>query len=147
MISTHRISALSAITVLMLLGGCAINQTVKPASAIATNAICVIQNNEVVQAGFHPTYVDVLTRKGFNVRTLPEHSPHDTCPLSSSYEAIYRWDMAIYLARADLRIYENGKQVGHANYDALLGGANLNKFIRTETKLTELVGLLFPDKK
>lgn len=55
--------------------------------------------------------------------------------------------MAIYLARADLRFWADGKQAGRAVYDSLSGGANMNKFIRTEPKLTELVDQLFPRLK
>lgn len=65
----------------------------------------------------------------------------------STYEAIYRWDLAIYLARADLRIWVDGREAGRAVYDSLSGGANMNKFIRTEPKLIELVDLLFPKLK
>ncbi|MFN5156021.1 MAG: hypothetical protein ACK5IH_07060, partial [Betaproteobacteria bacterium] len=85
--------------------------------------------------------------KGFKVRTLPDKSPTTACPLVATYEAIYRWDMAIYLARADLRFWADGKEAGRAVYDSLSGGANMNKFIRTEPKLTELVDQLFPRLK
>ena len=92
-------------------------------------------------------YVRVLEKKGFNVRTLPDKSPTTSCPLVGTYEAIYRWDMAIYLARVDLRMWADGKEAGRAVYDSLSGGANMNKFIRTEPKLTELVDQLFPKLK
>jgi len=52
--------------------------------------------------------------------------------------------MAIHLARADLRVFAEGKEVGRAVYDFLSGGANMSKFIRTEPRLTELVEQLFP---
>lgn len=51
--------------------------------------------------------------------------------------------MAIYLARADLRVFAEGKEAGRGVYDALSGSGNMNKFIRTEPKLTELVDQLF----
>lgn len=89
----------------------------------------------------------VLEKKGFKVRWLPDKSPVTSCPLVGTYEVIYRWDLAIYLARADLRIYADGKEAGRAVYDSLSGGANMNKFVRTESKLTELIDQLFPKLK
>lgn len=140
--------AVSALVALAAsLAGCAITQTVAPAGRPAGGEICLIQNSEVVQDGFHPTLVGVLEKKGFRVRTLPDKSRPAECPLSASYEAIYRWDLAIYLAKVDLRVYDDGREVGRALYDSLSGGANMNKFIRTEAKLVELVDQLFQPRR
>lgn len=143
MISRNLIAAAS-----IALSGCAITQDVTP-SALDQRAqeLCLVRNSEVVQDGFHDVYQRVLERKGFKVRWLPDKSPVTSCPLVGTYDIIYRWDLAIYMARADLRIYADGKEVGRAVYDSLSGGANLNKFIQTEPKLTELVDLLFPKLK
>ncbi|MDM0044933.1 Sbal_3080 family lipoprotein [Variovorax dokdonensis] len=130
--------------VVLTASGCSITQQVSPYTlGQASQDLCVVRNSEVVQDGFHDVYVGVLERKGFLVRSLPDKAPVDSCPLLSTYEAIYRWDLAIYLARADLRVYAEGKEAGRAIYDSLSGGANLNKFVRTEPKLTELVDQLF----
>ena len=130
------------------LSGCAITQDVTP-SGLDQRAqeLCLVRNSEVVQDGFHEVYERVLVKKGFNVRWLPDKSPITSCPLVGTYEVIYRWDLAIYLARADLRIYANGTEAGRAVYDSLSGGANMNKFVRTEPKLTELIDQLFPKLK
>lgn len=128
----------------LALAGCAITQQVTPVKlGSSTQDLCLVRNSEVVQDGFHDVYVKVLERKGFRVRSLPDKAPVESCPLLATYEAIYRWDMAIYLARADLRVFADGKEAGRALYDSLSGGANMNKFIRTEPKLTELVDQLF----
>jgi len=132
----------------LALSGCAITQDVTP-SALDQRAqeLCLVRNSEVVQDGFHDVYVRVLEKKGFKVRSLPDKAPISSCPLVGTYEAIYRWDLAIYLARADLRIYADGKEAGRAVYDSLSGSGNMSKFIRTEPKLTELIDLLFPKIK
>ena len=132
----------------LALSGCAITQDVTP-SGLDQRAqeLCLVRNSEVVQDGFHEVYERVLVKKGFKVRWLPDKSPITSCPLVGTYEVIYRWDLAIYLARADLRIYANGTEAGRAVYDSLSGGANMNKFVRTEPKLTELIDQLFPKLK
>jgi hypothetical protein len=130
------------------LSGCAITQDVTP-SGLDQRAqeLCLVRNSEVVQDGFHEVYQRVLEKKGFKVRWLPDKSPVTSCPLVGTYEVIYRWDLAIYLARADLRIFADGKEAGRAVYDSLSGGANLSKFIQTEPKLTELIDQVFPKLK
>ena len=130
------------------LSGCAITQNVTPIGLDQrATELCLVKNSEVVQDGFHEVYERVLQKKGFKVRWLPDKSPVTSCPLVGTYEVIYRWDLAIYLARADLRIYSEGKEAGRAVYDSLSGGANMSKFIRTEPKLTELIDQLFPKLK
>ncbi len=130
------------------LSGCSITQEVTP-SGLDQRAqeLCLVRNSEVVQDGFHDVYQRVLEKNGFKVRWLPDKSPVTSCPLVGTYEVIYRWDLAIYLARADLRIFSDGKEAGRAVYDSLSGGANLGKFIQTEPKLTELIDQLFPKLK
>ena len=137
-----------AATAAIALSGCAITQDITPYGLEQrTQELCLVRNSEVVQDGFHDVYVRVLEKKGFKVRSLPDKAPTTSCPLLATYEAIYRWDLAIYLARADLRIYADGKEAGRAVYDSLSGGANMSKFIRTEPKLTELIDQLFPKLK
>ncbi|MBK6850334.1 MAG: hypothetical protein IPG93_01660 [Burkholderiales bacterium] len=136
---------LGAVVAAVVLAGCAITQEVTPFKLNQpAQELCLVRNSEVVQDAFHDVYVKVLERKGFRVRSLPDKAAVDSCPVLGTYEAIYRWDLAIYLAKADLRIYADGKEAGRALYDSLSGGANMNKFIRTEPKLTELVDQLFP---
>lgn len=138
------LTRLGALLAAVAVAGCAITQEVTPFKLGQPGQdLCLVRNSEVVQDAFHDVYSKVLEQKGFRVRTLPDKSPVNACPLLATYEAIYRWDMAIYLARADLRVYADGTEAGRAVYDSLSGGANMSKFIRTEPKLTELVNQLF----
>lgn len=138
------LTRLGALLAAVAVAGCAITQEVTPFKLGQPGQdLCLVRNSEVVQDAFHDVYSKVLEQKGFRVRTLPDRSPVNACPLLATYEAIYRWDMAIYLARADLRVYADGTEAGRAVYDSLSGGANMSKFIRTEPKLTELVNQLF----
>ncbi len=133
--------------VVMLLGGCAITQNVSPVEPFDGKEICVIENPAVIQAAFLPTYQQKLEGKGYSVRVLPADAKVTDCPVTSTYTANWRWDLALYMAFADLRIFTNGKQAGQATYDSLSGGANLNKFIRADEKIGELVDQLFAKVK
>jgi len=137
-------SALLVALASLLLAGCAINQSVKPVDAFAGKDICLVVNPAVSQQGFLSTYARVLTEKGFTVKQLPPGSSVDTCPVTSTYTANWRWDLAMYMAYANIKVYSNGQQSGEAVYDALRGGANMSKFVRGEAKIAELVNQLFP---
>lgn len=47
--------------------------------------------------------------------------------------------MAMYLTYFRGSIYEDGRLLGEAEYDAKMGGANMNKFGRTAEKLRPLL--------
>ncbi|MVW75428.1 Sbal_3080 family lipoprotein [Pseudomonas xionganensis] len=131
---------------LALLTGCSIKQTVTPASIAASpsNEICMIPA-QGLREGFHTTYSNLLTQKGFSVRKLSPSANPTQCPLATTYVGNWAWDLAIYMVYADIKVYQDGKQVGHANYDAKWGGGRPDKFIDAENKITEMVNKLFPN--
>jgi hypothetical protein len=126
-----------------LLAGCSIVQEVKPV-AVAAKEICIIVNPKVLQAEFVEVYQRELASKGFDVKLLSADSPLTACPLTSTYTANWLWDLALYMAYAELKVYSDGKVVGEAIYDSRRGGASLSKFIKADQKIKELVNLLFP---
>ena len=138
-----RLSRIAPAMLAIGLAGCAIHQTVRPVEAIADRQICVIEN-PAVRAGFVEAYKRSLTGKGYEVRQLPANSPITGCGITSTYSANWRWDLAMYMAYAEIRVFSDGKQVGDAKYDSMGGGANMNKFIDADRKIQELVDQLFP---
>lgn len=52
--------------------------------------------------------------------------------------------MALYMNYAEMRVFQNGVQVGVAIYDARDGSGRLDKFISAESKIHELADQLFP---
>jgi len=131
------------LTLISLLSGCAIHQTIEPASSIVNGEICIIENPDVRES-FLEIYRRELEKKGFQTRVIPATSTHFDCPQVSRYTANWRWDFALYMAFAEISIYEDGKRVGRVVYDSLQGDLNLGKFVHGETKIVELVSQLFP---
>jgi hypothetical protein len=68
----------------------------------------------------------------------------NACPLTTTYAARWRGDLALYMAYAKMNVYQDGKVLGKALYDSLRGGGRLDKFISAEEKTRELVNQLFP---
>lgn len=123
--------------------GCAINQTVKPVERFADKKVCII-SNPAVREGFMVSYKQALEAKGYIVQQLPAQASIVECPITSTYVANWRWDLAIYMTYANIKVYNSGKPIGEAIYDAKRAGMNTGKFIDADKKIRELVDQLFP---
>ncbi len=128
-----------------LLTGCAIHQRVTPVAALPSPEICIIENG-AVRAGFVEELRSSLAGKGYQVRTVAADSPASVCPVSVTYVGRWRWDLALYMYYAEIRVFSAGQPAGEAIYDSGGGGANMSKFIDASVKIRELVDKLFPAK-
>lgn len=129
---------------ILLLSACSIKQEVKPVTITTDKKICIIED-KAVRAGFLETYRNVLTQKGFNIQLLEKDASLDSCKIVSTYMGKWSWDLAIYLAFAEIEVYEDGKLIGNVLYDSTSGAGNVfKKFVNGEKKITELVNQLFP---
>lgn len=129
----------------LAISGCAIHQKVSPVGQFQVKQICIIENS-AVREGFLSAYRLTLAEKGYDVRVVPQSASSSDCAITSTYTANWRWDLALYMAYAEIKIYNQGKLAGEAVYNALGGGGNPNKFIRGEEKIKELVNELFPHR-
>ena len=131
----------------LLASGCSIKQVVTPAvmSADMTPEICLIPA-QGLREGFNTAYDAQLKKKGFHTRQIPPGSSPSSCRLSTTYIGTWSWDLALYMSYADIRVFENGKQIGRAEYDSRHGGGRVSdKFIDAEKKINEMTDLLFPE--
>jgi hypothetical protein len=125
------------------LSGCAIHQNVRPVEMFAEKQVCLIEDTRVRQ-GFVESYKRALEHKGYLVRRLPAAASIVDCPVTSTYTATWRWDLALYMSYAEIKVYKNGKAIGEAKYDAQQAGMNTGKWIDADKKIVELVNQLFP---
>lgn len=130
---------------LVLVLGCSIKQEVRPVHPAdrGDREICV-RKNPKVREGFLLAYRARLETKGFSVKTVNADAPVTECRLTSTYTANWRWDLALYMAYAEILVYREGEVVGRAFYDSISGGGRLDKFIDATEKINELVDQLFP---
>jgi len=130
----------------MLVSSCSITQDINPYQATDINEICIIEDT-AVRSGFLRAYKRALREKGYKIRILGEHANLDDCELTSTYMGRWSWDLALYMALAEIKVFRNGIQTGEAIYDSRSGGGLVfKKFIKGEEKIYELVNLLFPNK-
>lgn len=125
------------------LSGCAIHQNVRPVNSFQEKEICIIENPSV-REGFYDSYRRALTAKGYAVKRLPVSASIRDCGITSTYTAKWRWDLALYMAYSEIKVYGNGQLIGEATYDSQRGGGNMGKFIDADKKITELTNQLFP---
>jgi len=135
--------ALIAVAGSALVSGCAIHQTVQPVDQFSGRQICIVENG-AVKNGFMDALRGSLSSKGYEVRVVPASSSLNECPIMATYDAHWRWDLAMYMAYAEIKVYNHAKPSGQAIYDSTRGGANMGKFISAEKKVAELVNQLFP---
>lgn len=141
-----RAASLFTLIATVAISGCSIKQNVTPAalSAELTPEICMIPALNL-RAGFTTAYQASLMEKGFRPRLMAPGSSPDRCALATTFIGRWGWDLALYMKYADIRVYEKGRQVGQAEYDARWGGGRLDKFISAEKKIVELADQLFPN--
>jgi hypothetical protein len=125
------------------LTGCAISQKIMPVTSASGSDVCVVDNRKVRET-FRAEVVRGLRAKSIPVREVQETSDLSTCGHVLRYNANWRWDLAMYMARAEITVFKGSQVVGSAYYDATSGGGRPDKFISAETKIAELVDKLFP---
>lgn len=139
---THLAIAALAATALTLTG-CAITQNVRPVTTAQIPMLCIKKNPAVMMSEFVTELESQVRAKGIQTRTYEGDASPAGCKHRLEYTANWRWDLAMYLVFADLRVYEDDLLIGQANYDARAGGARMDKFGATATKLKGLVDELF----
>ncbi len=140
---TSAATRLSTAVFLLLTTACSITQEVEPVLGATGRTICVIENPDVRET-FLEAYERSLSERGLSVQRIAAGSSTTTCPLTTTYTANWRWDLGMYMAYAELEVFEQGQEVGSAVYDAFGGSARTAKFIHAEDKVRELVTALFP---
>jgi len=141
-ICTRRFRGLVAVALSISIG-CTITQRVMPVPQDLENEVCIIENPRV-RPGFVREYQSALQSRGYRYRMLPENARYEDRPITSTYLARWSWDIALYMAYAEIKVYRDSRLVGEAIYDATGGDGRFDKFIDAEPKIQELVAELFP---
>ena len=135
------IKILLTITISFIVSACSISQTVEQANLPDKAELCIVKNPKV-REGFLKEFEASLKRKNIPYRVV-KHSfiPH-SCTWRATYTATWRWDLALYMSYAEIKIFHHKKLDGRAVYDSTRGSANLGKFIDAKSKIQDLVNEL-----
>ena len=121
--------------------GCSITTRVDPLPSVSMPSVCIHENEAVWSKQFLPMLRDQLGRHGISTTVFGEDRPAD-CRWHLEYEAQWKWDLAVYLRYADIRVFDGDALVGRATYDARDGSGRLDKFGHTDEKLAPLLDAL-----
>jgi hypothetical protein len=121
----------------LLISSCAINQSVNSTTVPADATLCVIED-PAVREGFLAELTKILDEKGIRNKVVNRHEALE-CEWTMTYLGRWTWDFTIYMAYAEIRIFQNGQPRGEVVYDASRGAFNFNKFIDAEPKIREMV--------
>lgn len=127
---------------LIFMSGCSINQKVEPVSSYDNDNLCVVENGDV-REGFLDALESSLAGQRVDYTVVDGRTVPEACRWTLTYTANWRWDLAMYMAYAEIKVFEGRSLKGSATYDAMRGGANMNKFISANDKIRELVNELF----
>lgn len=133
-----------ALVIGITLSACTISESVNPVKDTAVREVCIQNNSSVQMSAFEPTLKRLIEEQGVKTKSYSGNTPPNDCSYTLTYTANWRWDLAIYLFYARIEVFNRGRSVGMVEYDARRGGANMNKFGRTEAKLRPLIQRLFP---
>lgn len=131
--------ALTSLVAVLTLGGCATKQVTR-AALPDTKRLCIIENPRV-KFDFLGAYRKALEERGFEVVVYPETRDVTACPVTTMYTAHWRWDLALYLAYAEMQVYSGGQRAGRAVFNA-----RNSRFINAESTVKEMVDELFPKR-
>jgi len=126
------------IFLVFLISACTITQNIEPAEMVSGSELCIIETPKV-RDSFLIEYRQELTKKGIKSIVVQASDIPASCQWTSTYNALWSWDLSLYMSYAEIKIFNNGVLDGEAIYDSRKGGANTGKFIDAEEKITELV--------
>ncbi|MDB6169073.1 MAG: hypothetical protein JWM88_1937 [Verrucomicrobia bacterium] len=128
-----------------LLSGCTITEHVRPVTrGTEIKKIYVQNNHELHMKGLVPEVVSQLELLGYQAETYEAKPPADA-KYFMTVTANWRWDMAMYLFYFRVMLFEDGRAIGTAEYDARRGGGNVSKFGPTAEKIRPLLEQMLHD--
>lgn len=123
----------------LLLAGCAISENVVPVdSDHLIEKIYVRYSDDVHMEGLNDELVSQFRSLGFNAELYKGDTP-DRARHTFIFTANWTWDLAMYLTYFHGTLYEDGRMLGEAEYDARSGGANMGKFGSTANKIKPML--------
>ena len=103
------------VLVAIALVGCSITKTVKPLTDTQISNLCIKTNPDILMDEFLPEIKRQIEAKGIRTSDFSGSVPPE-CKYTMEYTANWRWDMAMYLVFADMRVMQDRNIIGQATY-------------------------------
>lgn len=136
----------AALMVLVLCSGCySLRYSLNDSVRLSEAEKIVVVRNPAVRAGFLDAIEKCLSDKGFVVEVVEPSAEIKDYKYALKYNAIWAWDLLLYLSDAEIRVYENGEQASEATFKVPLGYSNMNpaKYGSAEKKVCKMIDDIF----
>ena len=132
-----------AIIPILLFVGCAINQAIVPlANNLDIQKIYIVKNFD---GRFDPALEIIknkLIEKNIEYKIVNGTPPPDG-EFHLDYGGEFTWDFRTYMSKFVVNVYQNGRVIAGAEYNAKSGGFRIDKFANTEQKITSIINECF----
>jgi hypothetical protein len=123
----------------LLLTGCTSIEVDPVASNLNIDKICIEENPKVIVGDFLSVVRNRIEHHGIETDVYENRIP-EGCRYTMTYTALKTWDMGTYLHHAELRLEQEGRKVGYAQYHLNgKGGLSLTKWKGTKAKMDPVV--------
>ncbi|MBA1147115.1 hypothetical protein H0Z60_08570 [Ectothiorhodospiraceae bacterium WFHF3C12] len=135
----------AALLVVLMVSGCAAPRysgtASEPSVTRVTKEVVVIRD-DATKRGFLEAIEHWLAEHQYDYTVAPDGSKHDLDKLTIEYVGYWKWDLAIYLSRAEIEMFHGGQRVGRVNYRAP-NTLNTNKFGTGSDRVAYMMDVLF----
>ncbi len=143
-----KINLVLAFGSILFVTGCAgprITGSTIPSNVLSNNPDVLLINDDETREGFNEAMEDWLkdNKKVYTVK--PEHTQHDPEKLTIEYVGYWKWDMALYLSRAEIEAFHGGQRIGTVNFKAP-NSLNPNKWGSGEERIKLMMDVLYGKK-
>lgn len=137
-----KLTILASCLVILLLTGCGKFTVVNdPASGIdKAPKVCIIKDPET-REGFLQAMQSWLNKEGIANEVLMPGATSSDCEWVLRYYGKWSWDLALFLADAEITAFHDGKQVGRENL--VVGQWDAHKFEKGEDRIHKMMDMLF----
>lgn len=119
--------------------------TVKPVtSTVSMQRVCIQDNPKVQVSDFVKVIREGFDRHGISTEIFYGQKPAK-CQYVLTYTALRSWDFSPYMTHAELRIEQDGRHIGSAEYHHK-GGFALNKWAGTRSKMDPVIDELLANE-
>lgn len=133
------LAAIGLLLFSLILTSCTITQKVTPVPAgTGLGKIYIQENKEALMEGLLPELVSQVKAQGYEAESYQGARPADA-RFHMTYEATWRWSMAVYLFYFKASLFDGDRVIGEAIYDATHGGQRFDKHGPTSEKISPLI--------
>lgn len=107
--------------------------------------LCIEDNPKVTVQDFNKYLAEAFLDHGIKTKLFDKGAISSDCTYKLNYVAYRSWDLAVYLSKVDLQMFERENLIAEVNWTQ--GSGAINKWRNTKGKVDDLVSELLGEAK